>query len=263
MDKRQILWKITNDEDEMWTLSHIFDQLERGRERSIPVATAFLTPREAHLTASLLEQLRESCRFDGGYEGAERVVALFLPDYLEPLAYSKSEEYPLCALRCTYRSERKLSHRDILGSLMSLGIRRNLLGDLLVSDDCCDIVCKKEIVEFLLLNFISAAHVSLRTERIDLANLHIPAVRRRQLRDTVSSLRADSLVASAFRFSRSRAAELIRSGRLDLNWHTCDKVDHICVEGDTLTVRGFGKAVLLAVEGESKKGRIIVRFERY
>lgn len=79
----------------------------------------------------------------------------------------------------------------------------------------------------------------------------------------MSSLRLDSIASSAFSMSRGRAAELIRAGKAEVNWRLCDKADHLCRQGDVLTLRGFGKCALTEVGSTTKKGRISIRLERY
>lgn len=265
MEKSQLLGKITSDAEEKLTLARLLDQWERSRNRNIPTSTNFLTPQEQSLAETLLRQLgaAEEVSFAGGYTGAERCIALFLPDYLDDGLYAHDEEYPICAVRCTYREEDKPTHRDFLGSLMGLGIRRNMVGDILVTPESCDILLRREIMPFVLQNYISAGRTHLKVAQVPLENLHLPEQKRQEIRDTVATLRLDSVISSAFRISRTKAADLIRSGRVEVNWRMCDKTDRMCAQGDVFTARGFGKCTLAEVGGLSKKGRITIRLERY
>ncbi len=265
MEKSRLLGKLTSDAEEKLTLARVLDQWERCRDRNIPTATNFLTPQEQCLTRTLLQQLgaAEDVSFAGGYTDAERRIALFLPDYLDESTYACDEEYPICAVRCTYRAEDKPTHRDFLGSLMGLGIRRDMIGDILVTQESCDILLRREILPFVLQNYTGAGRTHLQVTRLSPENLHIPEQKRQEIRDTVATLRLDSLIASAFRLSRTKAADLIRSGRVEVNWRMCDKTDRMCSEGDVFTARGLGKCTLASVGGLSKKGRITIRLERY
>ena len=83
------------------------------------------------------------------------------------------------------------------------------------------------------------------------------------IRDTVSSLRLDAVAASGFSLSRGRAAELISSGKFQLNHRECTKPDRPVAEGDVLSCRGLGKCAVKTVGGPSKKGRIMIELERY
>ena len=263
MNKGELLRKITSDEEDRLVLARLLDQWERCERRSIPAATAFLTPGQQQLAEELLRALGAAAVFDGGYDGAERRAALFLPDYLAAEGYRGDEDYPLRAVRCAWRTEDRPSHRDFLGSLMGLGIRRDMVGDILVDADSCDILLRREVQEFVLQNYTAAGRVHVKTAPVALGDLHLPARRVQEIRDTVAALRLDSLVSSGFRISRTKAAALIRGGKVEVNWRVCDKADHLCAEGDCLSARGYGKCRLAEVGGLSKKGRIAVRMERY
>ena len=264
MEKGQLPRKITSYEEERLMLARVLDQYQRSRSRNIPAATHFLTPQEQSLARELLCRLDgEGPLFFGGYEEAERCVALFLPEYLDAAQYAEEEEFPVCAVRCHFRAGEHPTHRDFLGSLMGLGIRREMTGDILVSEESCDLLLCREVLEFVLQHYSSAGRTRLQVESVALNHLHLPEQKRQELHDTVAALRLDSVAASAFRISRSRAAELIRAGKVEVNWRVCEKADHLCSEGDLLTARGFGKCRLAEVGGLSRKGRINIRLERY
>ena len=132
-----------------------------------------------------------------------------------------------------------------------------------LGQDACDILLLREIAPFVLQNYTSAGRVSLKTAPVPLSHLHLPEKRRTEIRDTVATLRLDSVVSSAFGISRSRAADLIRAGKVEVNWRVCEKVDRLCAQGDTFSARGFGKCRLREVGGLSKKGRVTICLERY
>ena len=119
------------------------------------------------------------------------------------------------------------------------------------------------VADFLLSSWNSAGRAKLTVTEIPAAHLHIPEVRCEEVRDTVSSLRLDAVAASGFSLSRGKAADLIASGRVQLNHRECVKPDHAVAQGDVLSCRGLGKCVLTEVGGPSKKGRILIVLERY
>ena len=88
-------------------------------------------------------------------------------------------------------------------------------------------------------------------------------MRIKTIRDTVATPRLDALVACAFSTSRSKAADFISAGRVQLNHRECTKADKAVEEGDVLSCRGLGKAAVRELGGRSKKGRIMVVLERY
>ena len=264
MDKTQLLRKITSDEEDRLVLARLLDQWERCAQRNIPASKAFLTPRQQMLARTLLQQSGGSAVFAGGYEGAERCMALFLPDYLTAEWYAADEEeYPLCAVRCTYRPEEKPTHRDFLGSLMGLGIRRDTVGDILVTSESADILVLDTVADFLLQSWESAGRTRLHLQEVERSCIHVPQASTEEVRDTVSSLRLDAVIAAGLRMSRGKAAELVSSGRVQVNWMECTKADKPLTEGDTVSARGFGKFRLAEVGGTTKKGRISVTLLRY
>lgn len=265
MDKGQLLRKMTTEEEERLTLARLLDQMERCQGRNIPTATNFLSPQEQALAQNLLAQIPYAMQavFTGGYAEAERKIALFLPDYLEVESYALDEDFPLCAVRCVHRPEDKPTHRDFLGSLMGLGVKREMVGDILPDEGGCDILLRREILPFVLQNYTSAGRTHLTVTEVALEHLHLPRKARQVFASTVASLRLDSVISSAFRISRGRAADLIRAGKVEVNWRGCEKADRLCQQGDVFTLRGYGKCALTEVGGLSRKGRITIRLERY
>jgi RNA-binding protein YlmH len=196
----------------------------------------------------------------GGYPEAERRLCLFLPDWMEP-EDAVCEE--LTAIRATWYGEKALTHRDFLGSLMGMGIAREKVGDILVGEGRCDILILSEVRDFLLQSMESAGRSKLKLQEISLDELEPPKTEIKEIRDTVSTLRLDAVGATGFSTSRSKMAELISSGRVNLNWQECTKTDKLVSEGDTISCRGLGKCRLKTVGGQSRKGRTMIVMERY
>lgn len=260
MDKRELIARAAQEPEDRLLLARVLDKFEQRERRNIPASTGFLSPREQTLAVSLLNAagIREGYRLDGGYEEAERKVLTFLPDWAE------EDPEALAFLRAAFRgADSVLTHRDILGSLMGQGIARERVGDILLSDHSADVVVSPSLAEFLLQNWDSAGRVRLDISPIDREALTIPQVQVKEIRDTVSSLRLDAVVSSAFSLSRGKAAELIAAGKVSLDHMPCEKPDKPVAEGAVLTVRGLGRARVAECGKLTKKGRIALRIERY
>ena len=241
-------------------LARALDKLELAQNRSVPACTPFLSPGEQASVTDLLNAWgRPRHLFFGGYEGAERAVCAFLPDWQEE---ADESEY-MTALRCTYRKEDTLTHRDFLGSLMAQGVTREKLGDILVSDGSCDLIVSRDIAPYLLQNVTSAGRVKLSVSEIELSDLSVPELKVKEIRDTVSTLRLDAVAASGFSMSRGKAQELISSGRVQLNYRETLKSDAPVAQGDVISARGLGKFEVAEVGGLSKKGRTALLLRRY
>ena len=227
--------------------------------RTFPLPRSF-SPREQQLVQALLNAagVRSGYVLDGGYEEAERKIAVFLPDWAE------DAEGELAFLRALFHgADSALTHRYIRGSLMGLGVVRDRLGDILVSPHSADIIAAPSLRDFFLREWTEAGRVKLTVAEIAREELLLPQVQVKVLRDTVSSLRLDAVAAAAFSVSRGKAAELIAAGRVNLDHVPCLKPDKPVAEGAVLTARGFGKAKLKEVGGLSKKGRTGITIERY
>ena len=244
-------------------LASIEDKFQQCSQEYRVTYTGFLDLRQRSLAEKLCRELSRGtsdvrCRFFGGYEDAERTAALFLPDY------AGEEDAPLSVIRAQApASGRKLTHRDYLGSLTGLGIKREMIGDILVTDSGADIIVLDEIKEFLLYHYDKAGRTSLSLEALPLNQLRIPELRIAEIKDTVASLRLDNVTASAFSLSRAKAAEAIRSGLVFVNSMQTEKTDFPVKEGDKLVLRGKGKAYLKEVGGKTRKDRIFIMIQKY
>jgi len=158
---------------------------------------------------------------------------------------------------------RELSHRDYLGSLLGLGIERRLTGDILVRDKGADIIIVQGIEDFLLEELHRIGSVEVKTEAVDVGELIVPEGRFEYIKDSLSSIRLDSVVSSAFRISRGKAAEAIRKGLVSVDHAECLKPDAAVHEGSSIVMKGKGKAVLEETGGESRKGRIRIVLKRF
>jgi len=260
MEKRELLDRAASDSQERLLLGRVWDKYDQCRRRNIPVCTDFLSPQEQAAAQRLLHMLgaEESYILWGGYEAAERRQIHFLPDWQETPDY----EAVRC-LRCTFFESGRLTHRDFLGSLMGLGLTREKIGDILVAEQSADVVVSQSVADHLLREWTAAGRTAIHVAEIEPSELHVPVQQTKILRDTVSSLRLDSVLSVGFSTSRVKAAEAVESGRVQVNWADCQKPDRLLHEGDVISVRGAGKCRLTEVGGETKKGRIFITVERY
>ena len=262
MEKSRLLDRCGVPGEDRLALARLLDRAEQADSRGTPAWTDFLSPQQQALAEDLLRLAgvpETAWLCQGGYEGAERNIFFFLPEWMEP----ETAQSPLRCLRAAFRPEERLTHRDILGSLMGMGIVREKVGDILVSDGSADLIVLDTVADFLLSSWEGAGRAKLAVTEIPAAHLHIPAVRCQEARDTVSSLRLDAVCAAGFRMARGKASELIASGRVQVNWRLCTKGDRLLSAGDTVSARGFGKFQLSEVGGVTKKGRTAIVIKRY
>ncbi len=261
MDKQQAIGRLAESEEDKILLARVYDRMTAAEQRNIPAATCFLSPREQVLVQKLLPQME--LHFFGGCQGAERTVCCWIPDYYEPEDWLYSGDGPVGAVRATFYEGDSLSHRDFLGALMGSGIKRETVGDLFVQTGRCDFLVTREILLYVLQNLESAGRTKLRLQPLPLTELVPPVPQVKLVRDTVAALRLDSVVASGFGLSRSRAAQYVESGRTAVNALPCEKPDRQVAQGDRISVRGLGKIELTEITGTTKKGRTGIVISRY
>jgi RNA-binding protein YlmH len=260
MDRANIE-KIAHSPEDKVLLAKVWDKIQAGIRRDIPASTCFLSPRELEMTRYLFGDLPGLHSF-GGYEDAERKMLVYLPEYLED-AYLMEEDSPIVCLRATYYEADTLSHRDFLGALMGAGIARETVGDICVGSGSCDFFVTAEIAPYVAQNFLSAGRTKLSIQQIPLAAVSVPEPEVKEIRDTLASLRLDSVISSGFRIGRSLAAQYVTAGKAAIDGLPCEKPDKPVAEGCKVSVRGLGKMKLATVGGQTKKGRISVTIHRY
>ena len=155
------------------------------------------------------------------------------------------------------------AEQELVRRLMGLGVTRESVGDILVAEQSVDVLVTEPVRRFLLDSWDSAGRVRLKVQPIGPTELQVPEEKVKLLRDTVSSLRLDSVLSVGFSLSRSKAAEAVTSGKVQVNWADWQKPDRQVVQGDVLTLRGLGKCVLEEVGNQTKKGRVFITVKRY
>lgn len=253
--------KIAQTGEDRVLLAKIWDKIHSGLRKNIISNTGFLSPRELEMTRFLFGDLQGLHSF-GGYSDAERKMLIYLPDYLDEGALTE-EDSPLVCLRATFYEGDNPSHRDFLGALMGAGIARETLGDICVGNGSCDFFVTAEIAPYILQNFLGAGRTKLHLQKIPLCDVQIPEPETKEIRDTVASIRLDSIIASGFRVGRSTASQYVTAGKAAINGLPCEKPDKDVPEGAKVSVRGLGKIKLRTVGSQTKKGRISITIDRY
>ncbi len=233
------------------------DLQERCNRMGILTATAFLTGAEQAEAEQFLRRAPFCHVFYGGYPDAERRVLFFLPEYLEQTAVREE----LCAVR--FRAYRQgPEHRDYLGAMLASGVRREWLGDILISGEEAYAFCLPTVAAHLAA-LDRIGRYPVKADAISLDEVKIPERQRKELCFTVQSLRLDAVAGNLFGISRTLAAKAILAGAAKVNDLPCIKPDAELREGDVISLRGYGKGKLAELGGTSRKGRRFLRAELY
>lgn len=259
-------------------IAKIEDKISQTSDRYMLTSGDFLDTHQRRVCQDFCKsrKLPVKVLFYGGYEDAERTMPVFLPDYIEVPEGCSFAELPdeikslLKVARVTApKGSRKLFHRDYLGSLLALGLDREVTGDILVrepderSGGGADIILQSEIADFIDLNYDKAGRTNLTVEILGIEELDTGTVNIEEKTDTVASLRLDSIVASAFGLSRAKAAEAIKRGIVSVNSMEATKVDMEMAQADKIVMRGRGKVILAEVGGTTRKDRTRIKFNIY
>lgn len=222
----------------------------RAATRNMDTFTPFLTLAEQSILLSMERQLELPPRWLGGYPGAERRLACFSPN-------DAPEESPIVCLSVRPKGEKfaaALGHRDILGAIMGLGIKRELIGDILPRDKGGYVFCLAEMADYLCQNLTEVGHSSVLCTPCsppeEISAPPEPCVL------TAASLRLDVLIAAVWKLSRSESQQLFPKQLVFVNGRTVLSPGDTVREGDMVSVRGRGRFQLTEVLGETRKGRL-------
>lgn len=268
MDKTSLVDRYSGDPEQRVLLSHLYDLMLRSHDRNLLTVSDFLTERDRRAAEAMLTAC--GCRnalFYGGYPEAERTAALFLPEYLSEeqiTAEPSLAELAFLELKVNRfeASAADLSHRDVLGALMGLGIERDVIGDIVSYGDRAVIVVREKAVPFLTEHLTKVGRYKVDVTVFERYAI-TPTVDYIEGSDTVASMRLDAVAAAVFSLSRSDASAAIGGGLVLLNGAPVTKADRAVGEGDKISMRGKGKVVIDRIDGRSKKGRLRFRFRKY
>lgn len=233
------------------TEKRFFELAERAARRNYVTFSDFLNIDEKSLLEGL--KLPVTHRLFGGYDGAERCVAAFGDG-------CDDADFPISIIKARPAAPKfadELTHRDFLGSLMGLGIKREVLGDIVIAENTGYIFCLESIAQYILQNLDKVRHTSVRCEIVE----ELPETARKQPEEkrlTVASERLDAVVAAVWGYSRNAVKEYFIGGRIFVNNRLCENFSHIPKNGDIISVRGTGRFVYHGVHGSTKKNRLVI-----
>lgn len=242
-----------SDQERKLLIAQVNDLAEKALRDQEPQWTDFLDPPDREQVQAVLSW-NQRVRFSsfGGYAQAERRRMVIYPDYY----IVETIQPALAFLEITVKSPEPLTHRDYLGAILGLGLRREKLGDLLVAPDRCQLVIVPELVEFLSTHLQKVGNHQAELVEIDPEQLNPPQQREKVIRSTVASLRLDAIAGLGFGESRTKMVKEIRSERVKVNWKVVKNPDASLEPGAVISIRGRGRVIFKEITGTSKKGRI-------
>ncbi|MBQ7793778.1 MAG: hypothetical protein IJ366_04580 [Clostridia bacterium] len=194
----------------------------------------------------------------GGYDGAARQILGFFPDWFEP----QESEFPIAAVKITNKGTRRLTHRDYLGTIMSLGLERRKIGDIAVSDTYAYVFVASDVAEVVgAIDKIAACGV--KCDIVPLSECVVPEAEYKLSDVVAASMRLDAVVGAVCNFSRKNAADYIASGKCEVNHIAAIRCDQTVKEGDLLSLRGLGRVQIMHISGETRSGRLHITIKKF
>lgn len=247
-------------QEELLLRKRFIDLSRMANRRDIVTFSNFLNLNELNIFHQMKADIESAYQLFGGYEFAERQMIAFIPD-----ALYYEWEFPiscLCFVPAYPKFAEELSHRDILGALMNLGIERSRIGDIRLDGQKYYIFCEESLTEYLLSSLGQVKHTIVTGEQVE-AGLHQIEQKFELLSGIVSSNRLDNIVSFATGKSRSQSVILIQSQKVFVNERIISSNAYDCKKGDIISIRGFGKFIYDGSTGETRKGRTKINIRKY
>lgn len=220
-------------------------------------STEFMNPFEIKNAMDIINSESDlKYHSDGGYEGAERSVLSIFPFYME----YEYIEAPIKFIQIDGNFKfRNVSHKDYLGSILGLGIKREKIGDILIHDDFCQVVVSSDICDYIVMNLTKVATNTVKVKEINREDLKTSEKKYKDISFTVSSDRLDCVISGIYNISRQESLKYINAERVHLNYEKITSASKTVSSGELISVRGKGRSEVVEIGGETRKGRTRVK----
>lgn len=220
-------------------------------------STEFMNPFEIKNAMDIINSESDlKYHSDGGYEGAERSVLSIFPFYME----YEDIEAPIKFIQIDGNFKfRNVSHKDYLGSILGLGIKREKIGDILIHEDFCQVIVSSDICDYIVMNLTKVATNSVKVKEINREELKTSEKKYKDISFTVSSDRLDCVISGIYNISRQESLKYINAERVHLNYEKITSASKTVSSGDLISVRGKGRSEVVEIGGETRKGRTRVK----
>ncbi|VEI04782.1 YlmH family RNA-binding protein [Kurthia zopfii] len=247
--------------EEQSFITHLLTMIEEVRQQYAPKLTGFLDPRQVMIAQSIIGENGDvKVASEGVFQQAERKRLLLFPDYYEPTR----EDFDLVCYELRYPSKFiQLKHPDVLGSILAIGLERSKFGDIRVDDKKIQFIVAAEVSNYVRANLTAINKVKVNlTDVTSNEDFILSEDHWVEQFDTVSSLRLDTVLASALKISRQKLSLLIQSGHVKVNFRLTENSSFEVEEADLLSIRGFGRLSIKSIEGRTKKDKIRIIFSK-
>lgn len=234
-------------------IDRILEWMDQVREQYAPRLSDFLNPREIEIVQMVVGTKGDvRVKFFGGSDQAERKRAFLYPDYYTPAL----EDFDIKFYQLIYSAKfTKITHREVLGTLMSIGLKREKFGDILMDGSLIQIVVASEVSAYLQANITKMGNAGVKLREIQYDDiLKLKEVWQENV-VTLSSMRLDTVISAIANISRQKSQQLIQQNRVKVNWKPIDNPSYEINKSDVISVRGIGRMKILSIDGKTKKDK--------
>lgn len=219
-------------------------------------ATEFLNPFEVKNAMDILNSEPDlKYKSDGGYENAERQIIYIFPYYIDEQEVKGSLKAIQIEGSFKFKS---ISHRDYLGALLNLGIKREKIGDILIHDNFCQVIVSEDICDFIVINLEKVSRNNVKVKEIPVKDIAKSELHFKEISFTVSSLRIDSIISGVYNLSRNESVKLIKGEKVNVDYEKITSPSREIKSNSLISVRGHGR-VIVEVGDLTKKGRTKIK----
>jgi RNA-binding protein YlmH len=236
--------------------------IDKVAQHYIVKRTDFLDPRQSFILHTLLNRQDDvQGRLDGGYVTAERKRAILAPLYVA----LEQEDVGIHVLAVTTGQGKfvNLEHRDFLGAILGLGLKRDKIGDIHLHEHGCHYMVTEEASNYLELHLSQISKYEVSTRRIPLDALQVATVQYSEQQLSVASMRLDGIASDVYQLSRAQILQPIKAKKCRVNWRIIEDPSYPLQALDVVSLQGYGRFTILEVEGVSKKGRLRMRIGKH
>lgn len=259
--KDEILQKLISKDDKM-LYAYIIDKIRICESKHITTFSPFLPAIKCkEILNTILGKISCKIKIFGEDMELERLMLCFYNEYEK-----ENISFDISILEISYNKKyaKTLNHRNFLGSIMGLGVQREKIGDIILDDEN-KAICfvSNDIKDYILINLDKVGASKVSVKEFDAYTYKIPAKKFEPKHIIIPSTRLDSIVSSAFNISRGKASELIKANKVLVNTVEVNSVSKSIMEGDIITLRGFGKIKIKDIKSKTKKDNIVLNILKY
>ncbi|QCX32557.1 RNA-binding protein [Caloramator sp. E03] len=248
---------IANTSENKQIYMELLDKVKRAKKSFKDIYTDFLFPDSQEFLKQLCNEEGLHVSFIGGKGDFERAVGVI--SCYEDIDYNPVD---VIKISCNFKFE-NLTHRDFLGAILSLGIKREKIGDINLYEDGAEIYVLKDISDYIVINLNKIRHTGVKIKKIDYEDARERVQQFSEKAVNVASMRLDAIVSGAINLSREKSSIFIKNGSVKLNYLICDDASKKVKEGDLISVKGYGRFLIDKITGTTKKDRITLIIKKF